>query len=106
MSLIDFGALREAMHFGETPQQRLLRQLRREVGAVSRQLATFGGHRIDEAGHALAKLTAQALQQSAALAGQASAAGRAVRNDPVPLIVLFATGALLWHLVAGRRNSR
>ena len=106
MSLIDFGALREAMHFRETHQERLSRQLgqlRREVGTVSRQLAEMGGHRIDQAGQGLAHLAALALRQGGAVAGNASAAGRAIRNDPMPAIVLLATGALLWRLLAGRR---
>ena len=112
MAMIDIGALREIVHFGETPQQRLTRQmhqLRREAGLVSKQLARLGGQGIDQAGHNLAKVTARAMQQGTAWAQQAGAAGRAagqtVRRDPLPLLVVIATGVLMFRMLAGAHSS-
>jgi hypothetical protein len=109
MSLIDISALRHALGFAETPQQRLTRQLRalsHEVAGLSHQAARYGVHRLDDAGHGIAQLAGLVMHQAVGTAAKAGRtaqwAGASLRRDPLPALVMMGTTALLMRLFLAR----
>jgi ElaB/YqjD/DUF883 family membrane-anchored ribosome-binding protein len=87
---------------------RQLSHLREEVDALTHSLQRMSRHVGKDAGHAANDLLDQAWHQGEVVAQQlgkqAVRTGRAVRKDPVPIIVAVAGLALLASLLIGRRR--
>jgi len=84
--------------------------LREDVAAVAEALARLGGHSANRLGHNALDLAGQVSHQGAVAAReigkQANMAGRAVRENPAPMLVALGTVALLAALVLSREASR
>lgn len=94
---------------GESMSDALFEQiaaLRKEIAAISGAVSDYGGHHLDDVQHNAVALAREVRHQGAAVARQvskqASVAGRAVQDNPVPVIVALGTIALLSALIFAR----
>ena len=80
--------------------------LRKDIGAISDALSDYGGHSLGEVQHNAVALAREVRHQGAAVARQvnrqASIAGRAIHDNPVPVVVVLGTIALLSALIFRR----
>ena len=80
--------------------------LRKQVDQLSHSVQSYGGHSVDDLQHNALALANEVRQQSRAVARQvsrqASVAGRAVQDNPVPVIVALGTIALVSALIFTR----
>lgn len=74
-----------------------------DIASIAGALNEYGSHRFHEMQEGASALAREASQQLPVVARQvghqASLAGRAVRRDPLPTIVVLATAALLASLL-------
>lgn len=82
-------------------------EMRRQSREISRALSHNGHEIADDFGDALSHWGHDAARQGAWLAGMASrkavAGARAIRHDPLPVIAVLGTAALLASLLVRRR---
>jgi hypothetical protein len=80
--------------------------LRKDIGAVADALSDYGSHSLGEVQHNALALAKEVRQQGAAVARQvnrqASMAGKAIHDNPVPVVVVLGTIALLSALIFRR----
>jgi ElaB/YqjD/DUF883 family membrane-anchored ribosome-binding protein len=83
-----------------------LTSLRKEIATLAESVNDYGGNRLSDLQHGATALAREVQQQLPAVAKQASRqagiAARAVRNDPLPTIVMLGTIALVSALVFRR----
>lgn len=83
-----------------------IESLRKEVAAMSTAVSKYSGHALDDVQHGVAALAKDMRHQGTAVARQvtrqASAAGKAVQENPVPVIVALGVVALLSALIFTR----
>ena len=94
---------------GESVSDALLDQiaaLRKEIAGISDAVSDYGGHTLGDVQHNALALAREARHQGAVVARQvnrqASLAGKAIQDNPVPVIVALGTIALLSALVFTR----
>jgi ElaB/YqjD/DUF883 family membrane-anchored ribosome-binding protein len=102
-------ALRRAEHSGEAISENLAQQiavLRKQVDEMSRSVQSYGGHSIDDLQHNAVALAHEVREQGRVVARQvgrqANIAGKAVQENPVPVLVVLGTIALLSTLLFTR----
>ena len=80
--------------------------LRKEIAAISETVGEYGGHSLSDLQHGAAALAKEVSHSSAVVARQvnrqASVAGKAIQENPVPVIVVLGTIALLSALIFTR----
>lgn len=80
--------------------------LREEISSLADAVARYSGHSANDLGHNALELASQVSHQGAVAARnigrQANAAGRVVRDNPVPALVALGTVALIAALVFTR----
>jgi hypothetical protein len=80
--------------------------LRKEIAAISEAVGEYGGHSLSDLQHGAAALAKEVRHSSAVVARQvnrqASVAGKAIQENPVPVIVVLGTIALLSALIFTR----
>lgn len=78
---------------------RQIAALRKEVASIADAVSDYGGHTFDDVQHNAVALAKEVRHQGAVVARQvgrqANVAGKAVQENPVPVIVTLATIALL-----------
>lgn len=83
-----------------------LNALRSEIASISEAVNDYSGHRFNDLQHGATALVKEVQHQLPVVARQvsrqATAATRAVRNDPLPTIVVLGTIALVSALVFRR----
>ena len=91
----------------QTPIERQLGHLRREIASVSGAVRHLGSAAGASLSHGATEFGDQVMHQGAIVARrvgkQALRAGNAVRNDPVPTLVAIASLALLIRLFSSSR---
>jgi len=102
-------ALQRAEKSGEEISENLAHQiaaLRKQVDQLSHSVQSYGGHSLDDLQHNAVALANEVRQQSRVVARQvgrqANIAGKAVQENPVPVIVVLGTIALLSALLFNR----
>ena len=102
-------ALKRAEHSSEAIGDSLSHQisaLRKQVDQLSHSVQSYGGHSVDDLQHNAIALANEVRQQSRAVARQvgrqANIAGRAVQDNPVPVIIALGTIALVSALIFTR----
>ena len=102
-------ALKTAEDTSDTVSDALLEQvaaLRREIASISEAVSDYGGHALDEVQHNAVALARELRHQGTVVARQvnrqASVAGKVVQENPVPVIVVLGTIALLSALIFRR----
>jgi hypothetical protein len=102
-------ALKSVENAGESASDALLDQiaaLRREIAAISEAVGDYGGHSLGDLQHGALALAKEVRHGSAVVARQvnrqAGAAGKAIQENPVPVIVVLGTIALLSALIFTR----
>lgn len=100
-------------HFGAQHTPDLSHQvsdLAQEVAAIAASLGRQARPALADAGHSAVEFAEHLAQQMAPMAKQfrrrAKAAGRMMRDDPVPAVVAVGTLALLAMLLMSRPHSR
>ena len=80
--------------------------LRKEIATISDAVADYGHHSLGDLQHGAVALAKEVRHGSAAMARQvnrqASLAGKAIQENPVPVIVVLGTIALLSALIFKR----
>jgi hypothetical protein len=80
--------------------------LRKEIASISDAVSDYGGHTFGDVQHNAAALAKEVRHQGAVVARQvnrqASVAGKAIQDNPVPVIVVLGTIALLSALLFTR----
>jgi hypothetical protein len=80
--------------------------LRKEIAAVSEAVSDYGGHSLADLQHNAVALAKEVRHGGAVVARQvnrqASVAGKAIQENPVPVIVVLGTIALLSALIFTR----
>jgi hypothetical protein len=101
--------LKTIEHAGEDVSDALFEQiegLRKEIADISSAVSKYSGHALDDVQHGAAALAKDVRHQGAVVARQvsrqASAAGKAVQDNPVPVIVALGVVALLSALIFSR----
>jgi hypothetical protein len=109
MAISTKNTLKTIEHAGENVSDTLSEQiaaLRSEIAAISEAVQDFGGHALSDVQHNAAALAREVRQQSAIVAReanrQAHAAGKVVQENPVPVLVVLGTIALLSALILKR----
>jgi ElaB/YqjD/DUF883 family membrane-anchored ribosome-binding protein len=94
---------------GETVSDALSEQiaaLRSEIASISEAVQDYGGHALSDVQHNAVALAREVRQQGAVVARQANrqaqAAGKVVQENPVPVLVVLGTIALLSALILKR----
>lgn len=102
-------ALKSAENAGDSVSDALLDQiaaLRKEIAAISEAVGDYGGHSLSDLQHGAAALAKEVRHGSALVARQvnrqAGVAGKAIQENPVPVIVVLGTIALLSALIFTR----
>lgn len=102
-------ALKTVEDASESVSDALLDQiaaLRKEVAAVSDAVSDYSGRQLGDAQHNALALAREVRHQGAVVARQvgrqASVAGKAVQDNPLPVIVVLGTLALLSALIFAR----
>ncbi|KQX42821.1 hypothetical protein ASD04_02340 [Devosia sp. Root436] len=80
--------------------------LRKEIAAVADAVGDYGGHHLGDVQHNALALAKEVRHQGAVMARQvnrqASVAGKAIQDNPVPVLVALGTIALLSALLFTR----
>lgn len=80
--------------------------LRKEIASISEAVGDYGGHAMGDVQHNAVALAKEVRHQGAVVAReanrQAHAAGKVVQENPVPVIVILGTIALLSTLLFRR----
>lgn len=80
--------------------------LRKEIASISEAVSDYGGHALSDVQHNAVALAKEVRHQGAVVAReankQAHAAGKVVQENPVPVIVVLGTIALLSALLFKR----
>lgn len=80
--------------------------LRQEIAAIAEAVSDYGGHSLSGVHHNAVALAREVRHQGAVVARQvnrqAGAAGKAIQENPVPVIVVLGTIALLSALIFTR----
>jgi hypothetical protein len=80
--------------------------LRKEIATISEAVGDYGGHTFSDVQHNAAALAKEVRHQGAVVARevnrQASVAGKAIQQNPVPVIVVLGTIVLLSALIFTR----
>ena len=80
--------------------------LRKEIAAISDAVGDYGGHRLSDVQHNAAALAKEVRHQGAVVARQvnrqAGVAGKAIQDNPIPVIVVLGTIALVSALIFTR----
>jgi hypothetical protein len=99
-------ALKSVDNAGESVSDALLDQiaaLRNEIAAISEAVSDYGGHSLSDVQHNAVALAKEVRHQGAVVARQvnrqAGAAGKAIQENPIPVIVVLGTIALLSALI-------
>lgn len=94
---------------GESVSDALLDQiasLRKEIANISAAVGDYGGNSLDDVQHNAVALAKEVRHQGAVVARQvnrqASIAGKAIQDNPVPVIVALGTIALISALIFSR----
>ena len=102
-------ALKTVEDAGEGVSDALFEQiaaLRKEIASISDAVSDYGGHQLGDMQHNAVALAREVRHQGAVVARQvgrqAGVAGRAVQDNPVPVIVVLGTIALLSALIFAR----
>ncbi|MBE0580711.1 hypothetical protein [Devosia sp.] len=102
-------ALKSVENAGESVSDALLDQiaaLRNEIAAISEAVSDYGGHSLSDVQHNAVALAKEVRHQGAVVARQvnrqAGAAGKAIQENPIPVIVVLGTIALLSALIFTR----
>jgi len=102
-------SIKSVEHAGESATDTLLEQiasLRKEIAAISDAVAGYSGHTLGDVQHNAVALAREVRHQGAAVARQvnrqASVAGKAIQENPVPVIVALGTMALITALIFAR----
>ena len=102
-------ALKSVENAGDSVSDALLDQiavLRKEIAAISEAVGDYGGHSLSDLQHGAAALAKEVRHGSALVARQvnrqAGVAGKAIQENPVPVIVVLGTIALLSALIFTR----
>lgn len=102
-------ALKSVENASDSVSEALLDQiaaLRKEIAAISDAVADYGTHSLGDLQHGAAALAKEVRHGSAVVARQvnrqASVAGKAIQENPVPVIVVLGTIALLSALIFTR----
>ena len=103
-------ALQQAEHTGEMVSDNLTQQvaaLRKQVDQLGHSVQDYGGHSIDDLQHNAVAIAKEVRHQGQVVARQmgrqANVAGKAVHDNPVPVIVALGTIALISTLIFARR---
>ncbi|UJW86256.1 hypothetical protein [Devosia sp. SL43] len=95
-------AIKRAEDTGEDLADSLSQQiaaLRKEIASIADAVSDYSGHTFDDVQHNAVALAKEVRHQGAVVARQvsrqANVAGKAVQENPVPVIVTLATIALL-----------
>jgi len=99
-------AIRQAEHAGEEISENLAHQiasLRKQIDQISHSVNSYGDHSIHDLQHNAVAIANEVRHQGRAVARQvgrqANMAGRAVQDNPVPLIVALGAIALVSALI-------
>ena len=80
--------------------------LRKEIAAIAEAVSDYGGHSLSGVQHNAVALAREVRHQGAVVARQvnrqAGAAGKAIQENPIPVIVVLGTIALLSALIFTR----
>lgn len=80
--------------------------LRKEIASISEAVGDYGGHTLGDLQHNAVALAKEVRHGSAVMARQvnrqATVAGKAIQENPVPVIVVLGTIALLSALIFTR----
>lgn len=102
-------SLKTIENAGESVSDALLDQiaaLRKEIASVSDAVSDYSGHTFSDVQHNAVALAREVRQQGAVVARQAnrqvSLAGKAIQDNPVPVIIALGTIALLSALIFSR----
>ncbi|MGV8830550.1 MAG: hypothetical protein ACOH2N_01135 [Devosia sp.] len=102
-------ALERAEHSGEAISEQLVDQLaalRKQVDQISHSVNSYGDSSLDELQHNAVAMAREVRHQGRVVARQvgrqANIAGRAVHDNPVPLMITLGTIALISALVFSR----
>jgi hypothetical protein len=102
-------ALKSVENAGDSVAETLLDQiaaLRKEIAAISEAVSEYGGHSLSDVQHGAVALAKEVRHQGAVVARQvnrqAGVAGKAIQENPVPVIVVLGTIALLSALIFTR----
>ena len=80
--------------------------LRKEIATISEAVGDYGGHRFSDAQHNAVALAKEVRHQGAVVARQvnrqAGVAGKAIQDNPIPVIVVLGTIALVSALIFTR----
>jgi len=94
---------------GDSVSDALLDQiasLRKELASISDAVSDYGGHRLNDVQHNAVALAKEVRHQGAVVARQvnrqATVAGKAIQDNPIPVIVALGTIALLSALIFTR----
>jgi len=94
---------------GDSVSDALLEQiasLRKELASISDAVSDYGGHRLSDVQHNAVALAKEVRHQGAVVARQvnrqATVAGKAIQDNPIPVIVALGTIALLSALIFTR----
>jgi|SRR5215217_2848224 len=83
-----------------------LATLRKEISAISEAVGDYSGHTLNDVQHNAVALAKEVRHQGAVVARQvnrqASVAGKAIQENPVPVIVALGTIALISALIFTR----
>jgi hypothetical protein len=80
--------------------------LRKEIASISDAVSNYGGHALSDVQHNALALAKEVRHQGAVVARQANRqatiAGKAIQENPVPVIVALGTIALISALIFSR----
>ncbi|MET3925416.1 hypothetical protein [Devosia sp. 2618] len=101
--------LKTIEHAGDNVSDALFDQiasLRKEIASISEAVSDYSGHTFDDVQHNAVALAKEVRHQGAVVARQvsrqANAAGKAVQENPIPVIVVLGTIALVSALIFSR----
>ena len=105
-------ARKQAEHAGEDLSDNIAHQiaaLRQQIEQISDAVHDYGDHSMDDLQHNAAAIAREVRHQGRAVARQvsqrANAAGKAVHDNPVPVVVALGTIALLSALIFARHGD-
>lgn len=83
-----------------------LASLRKEIASISEAVSDYGGHTLSDVQHNAVALAKEVRHQGAVVARQANRqagiAGKAIQENPIPVIVALGTIALISALIFTR----
>ena len=102
-------AIKQVEDTSEEFSENLVRQiaaLRKEIASISDAVSDYSGHTFDDVQHNALALAKEVRHQGAVVARQvgrqANVAGKAVQENPIPVIVALGTIALISALIFTR----